>query len=82
MRSPTRGEYARRLEDGVALCLMKLADSKTLEEARKTLEQLLWDLHNSKVSELSKEVPHVWWYSKQEADLQEKLVEDAKIGDC
>jgi hypothetical protein len=39
-------------------------------------------LHNNKVSELSKEVPHVWWYSKQEVDLQEKLIEDAKIGDC
>jgi len=38
VRSPTRGEYARRLENGVALCLTKLAESKALEKAGKAVE--------------------------------------------
>lgn len=63
-------------------CLTGLADSRILEEARNEIEWIFWDLHNNKVSELGKEVPHVWWYSKDEADLQEKLLEDAKTGDC
>jgi hypothetical protein len=63
-------------------CLTGLADSRILEEARNEIEWIFWDLHNNKVSALGKEAASVWSYSKQEADLQEKLVEDAKIGDC
>jgi hypothetical protein len=77
-----RHEYARGFEDGVALCNTKVADAKTLEEARQALERIFWELHNNKVSALGKEAASVWSYSKEEVDLREKLVEDAKIGDC
>ena len=77
-----RHEYARGFEDGVALCSTKVSDAKTLEEARNEIEWIFWDLHNNKVSALGKEAASVWSYSKEEADLQEKLLEDAKIEDC
>jgi hypothetical protein len=63
-------------------CLTGLADSRILDKAKQTLEQIFWELHNNKVSALGKEAASIWSYSKEEADLREKLVEDAKIGDC
>jgi hypothetical protein len=76
------GSYARGFEDGVELCHARVADAKTPKEAKQVLERIFWELHNNKVSALGKEAASVWSYSKEEADLREKLVEDAKIGGC